>query len=57
MVQLRLSLACKEGRHDECNVGYTPPKRNGKPVFGGWHCTCPCHKKDAWEEPLNLDPS
>ena len=44
MVCLRKSKACMDGNHDKCEVSRHPPKRDGQIVFGGWMCTCHCHK-------------
>ena len=43
MVQLCTSSECQSGKHDKCAGSYSPPNRDGQPVFGGWRCTCHCH--------------
>jgi hypothetical protein len=41
MVMLYECEACKEGRHDECEVGHEAPKGS----YGGSRCTC-CGSKN-----------
>lgn len=39
MVYLYLCGACKEGRHEECEIAHPTPKG----VYGGSKCTCCCN--------------
>ena len=38
MVRLYMCHACKEGRHEDCEIGHPAPKG----VFGGSSCICCC---------------
>ena len=29
-------------QHHKCPVGFSQPG-----LIGGWHCPCPCHRKEA----------